>query len=329
MGAKIGKERAASTPRPYQNMHNEERITLIPTRTECEAQLRATLPPRPEGGHKGSFGRAHLFCGSATYPGAALLAAEGALRMGVGLTYLYTAPIAAVAARARLPELIIRELTPIAAGGADVMAALASADGVILIGPGIGQTDGVGQDVDPAHFSELLAHLFSCTGAPVVLDADALNLLSRGTSDPAALLAGAKREVLITPHPTEFARLTGHKPSPEPDARIAAARAFAAKSGATVILKGAGTVVASPDGRAAVNPSGSSALSKGGTGDTLAGMLTALLAQGMPPFDAARAAVYLHGTAGDTLAASLSDYGVLPSELPAAAAKELARILAE
>lgn len=310
-------------------MQKDDKITLTPTRAACEAHLRATLPPRERAGHKGSFGRAHIFAGSKTYAGAPLLCCEGALRMGVGLTYLYTAPIAAAAARARLPELIIRELPPIAQAGGEVATALLSSDGAILIGPGIGQTDGAGQDVDPLHFSELIARLLSCEGGPVVLDADALNLLSRGTEDPAALLAGAKRGVLITPHPTEFARLTGHKPSPDPDERLAAARAFAAKSGATVILKGAGTVVASPDGHAAVNPSGSSALSKGGTGDTLAGMLTALLAQGMPPFDAARAAVYLHGAAGDTLAASLSDYGVLPSELPTAAARELARILAE
>ena len=310
-------------------MQQEEKITLTPTRKESEAQIRRALPPRPEGGHKGSFGRAHIFAGSHTYAGAALLSAEGALRMGVGLTYLYTAPDAAAAARARLPELIIRTLSPIAAGGEDVRAALASAEGTVLIGPGIGQTDERGQTLDAAHFCELLLRLLSSAGGPVVLDADALNLLSRGGSDPAALLFSSVREVIVTPHPTEFARLTGKKPSSDPADRIAAARAFAARSGATVILKGAGTVIAAKDGRAAVNPSGSSALAKGGTGDVLAGMLTALLSQGMSPFDAACAATYLHGAAGDTLAASLSDYGVLPSELPAAAARELARILGE
>ena len=246
--------------------------------------------------------------------------------MGVGLTYLYTTREAAVAARARLPELIIAETTTAAAAGEDVRRLLLSAEGAILIGPGIGQMDGDGRPVDPTHFCELLVALLSHTGGAVVLDADALNLLSRGTPDPAALLSRTKRNVLITPHPTEFARLTGKKPAMTEE-RIAAAQDLAEKSRATVILKGAGTVIASPDGCATVNPSGSSALSKGGTGDVLAGMLTALLAMGMPPYDAACAAVYLHGAAGDALATTLSEYGVLPSELPAAAARELARIL--
>ncbi len=310
-------------------MQNSEEKTLYPTRAEAETHLRACLPARLAASHKGSFGRAHLFAGSEIYTGAALLCAEGALRMGVGLTYLYTTQAAAAAARARLPELIITETSPAAAGGEDVRRLLLAATGAILIGPGLGQTVADGTPVDPAHFCELLGALLTQEGGAVVLDADALNLLSRGSVDPAALLREAKRDVIITPHPTEFARLCGHKPNPSTAARVVFATEFAARSGATVILKGAGTVIASPDGRAAVNPSGSSALAKGGTGDVLAGMLVALLAEGMPPFDAARAAVYLHGAAGDTLAATLSEYGVLPSELPTAAAKELARVLGE
>lgn len=309
------------------SMKKPEQNALTPTRADCEAHIRATLPPRPVASHKGTFGRAHLFCGSAAYTGAALLSSEGALRMGVGLTYLYTAREAAEPARARLPELIIRELSPIALGAPDVTDALLAADGVILIGPGISQTDARGNPADPTHFAEMLSQLLSRTGGAVVLDADALNLLARGTPDAAALLRTAKRDIVITPHPTEFERLFGIKPTPDTNTRVAAACDFAAKSGATVILKGAGTVIVSPDGVATVNPSGSSALSKGGTGDVLSGMLTALLAMKMPPYDAARAAVYLHGAAGDTLAASLSDFGVLPSELPIAAAKELKRIL--
>lgn len=309
-------------------MKKREPLIQTPTRAEAEAHLRASLPARAADSHKGSFGRAHLFAGSGTYAGAALLCAEGALRMGVGLTYLYTTASAAAAARARLPELIVTETSPVAAGGADVRRPLLTAEGVILIGPGIGQTDADGNPTDPACFCELLSALLSRAGAPVVLDADALNLLSRGTPDTAALLRASAREVLITPHPTEFARLAGTKPTTAAD-RVACASEFAARSGATVILKGAGTVIASQDGRAAVNPSGSCALAKGGTGDVLAGMLAALLAQGMLPFDAACAATYLHGAAGDTLAATLSDYGVLPSELPAAAARELSRVLRE
>ena len=313
---------------PLYLMENTEKRVHIPTKEACEAHIKSTLSPRPAASHKGSFGRAHILAGSHTYTGAALLSAEGALRMGAGLTYLYTEREAAAAARARLPELIIKALPPIAAAGDEVASALLSCEGAILIGPGIGQTDEAGRTLDGAHFCELLDRVLSRTGGALVLDADALNLLARGTPDAAAFLRAAVRDVIITPHPTEFARLTGNKPKTQ-DERITAARDFAASSGATVVLKGAGTVIASPDGRVTVNPSGSPALAKGGTGDVLAGMLAALLAMGMPPYDAACAAVYLHGAAGDTLAATLSEYGVLPSELPAAAARELARIFAK
>ena len=310
-------------------MKKREPIVKSPTRPEAEAHLRGSLPARPVASHKGSFGRAHLFAGSPTYTGAALLSAEGALRMGVGLTYLYTTKSAADAARARLPELIITETSPAAAGGADILRLALGCEGAILLGPGLGQSDADGNPVDPTRFCELLSALLSHAGGPVVLDADALNLLSRGTPDAAALLRASVREVVITPHPTEFARLFGRKPAPSTDDRIVCATIFAANSGATVLLKGRGTVIASPDGRATVNPSGGSALAKGGSGDVLAGMLTALIAEGMPAYDAACAAAYLHGAAGDTLATTLSDYGVLPSELPIAAARELARILGE
>lgn len=332
-------------------MQKNKQITpLTPSRAELEVQLRSTLPARAQNAHKGSFGRAHLFCGSDTYTGAALLSAEGALRMGVGLTYLYTPQKTATAARARLPELIIEETPPIAEAPAAALPSLAAATGAILIGPGIGRgidpnaspdTDRrraeVGNGADdgvplsppaaPSAFAAMLSDLLSESGACVVLDADALNLLSDGVEDTAAFLAKSKREVVLTPHPLEFARLSRLPLATLQADRVGCAHAFAEKSGATVVLKGAGTVIASRDRAPTVNPSGSSALAKGGTGDVLAGMLTALLALGMPPYDAALAAAYLHGAAGDTLAATLSDYGVLPSELPAAAARELRRIL--
>lgn len=309
-------------------MQESKKITpQTPTRAELEAHLRTVLPARARASHKGSFGRVHLFCGSDTYTGAALLSAEGALRMGVGLTYLYTTQRTAAAARARLPELIIEEIPPIADAPAAALPSLAAATGAILIGPGIGRLRADGSAADPEAFCAMLSDLLSESGACVVLDADALNLLSDGVEDTAAFLAKSKREVVLTPHPLEFARLFRLSTATVQADRVGCAHAFAEKSGATVLLKGAGTVIASRGRAPTVNPSGGSALAKGGTGDVLAGMLTALLALGTPPFDAALAAAYLHGAAGDTLAATLSDYGVLPSELPAAAARELARVL--
>ena len=107
---------------------------------------------------------------------------------------------------------------------------------------------------------------------------------------------------------------------------MAAARRFAEESGTCVLLKGSGTVVTDPQGHVTVNPSGSTALSKGGSGDVLAGMLASLLAQGMMPYDAARLAAYLHGAAGEEEAARYSERGVLPSDLPRAAARVLCRL---
>ncbi len=290
-----------------------------PTREEANEYIRAALPKRARNSHKGSFGRALLACGSPLYAGAALLAAEGALRMGAGLTFLAAPREVAFAARTRLPEVITRELPLVTEEPNDYLAYFAEASerGAILIGCGIGGAD------DPLPFAEMIRALLSSAGAPVVLDADALNLLSRvGARD---ILRGAARPVILTPHPLEFARLTGQEVADIQADRAGAACRFAAETGATVLLKGADSVIATADGYA-VCPSGSPALSKGGTGDVLAGMLTALLAGGLSPFAATFSAAYLHGLAGEALAKTYSEYGVLPSELPGAAAGVLREI---
>ena len=287
-----------------------------PTRVEADAYIRAALPSRPRDSHKGTFGRALLACGSPLYAGAALLAAEGALRLGAGLTFLAAPREVAFAARTRLPEVITRELPPITEAPDAYLPYFAEAGerGAILVGCGIGSGSA------PLPFAEMIRALLAETGAPVVLDADALNLLSR--VDVRAVLCGAARPVILTPHPLEFARLTGWTLEEIQNDRIGAACRFAVKTRATVLLKGADSVIADENGYA-VCPSGSPALSKGGTGDVLAGMLTALLAEGLPPFAATFAAAYLHGAAGEALAKTYSEYGVLPSELPAAAAEVL------
>lgn len=287
-------------------------------RTDTEQFIRTALPPRPTAGHKGVFGRALLLCGSTTYTGAALLAAEGAFRMGAGLVYLYAPQNVLSPARVRLPEVICREF-------AEPTAALASlakeaGKGALLVGPGIGHADAT-------EFCAALGALLAGAGMPAVLDADALNMLAALPDRGASVLCGSKREVVLTPHPLEFSRLTGETVEKIQENREEIAAAYAKENGVTLILKGAGSIIASPDGQTAVNPSGSTALSKGGSGDVLAGMLTGLLAQGMNPYAAARTAAYLHGAAGERLAEEFSEYGVLPSDLPRAAAKELARIL--
>lgn len=292
---------------------------------EWEDRIRRVLPARVRDANKGDFGSAVLLCGSRAYPGAALLAAEGALRMGAGLTFLYAPEEVLCAARVRLPELICRPAGEVASDPAGVLASvvLPRRGGALLIGCGIGQ--GNGSTAAAAAFGTSLAAWLRQEGAPVILDADALNLIARGVGAGRVFGAGMRRAVILTPHPLEFSRLTGESIAIGGAREAAAARAAAAW-GVTVVLKGQGTVVATPDGAVTVNPSGSPALAKGGTGDVLAGMLCGILAQGKDPGDAARAAVYLHGLGGERLAVRDSEYGVLPSALPAAAAAALAEI---
>ncbi|MFM8411873.1 MAG: NAD(P)H-hydrate dehydratase, partial [Alphaproteobacteria bacterium] len=146
---------------------------------------------------------------------------------------------------------------------------------------------------------------------PLVLDVDGLNAFA---GEPEALRDAPAPRVL-TPHPGEMARLAGRSvPEIQAD-RLGSARAMARSSGAVVVLKGAGTWVASPDGRACVNTTGGANLGTGGTGDVLAGLIAALLAQGLDPFAAARLGAFLHGLAGDRVAARSGDAGLLASEL--------------
>jgi len=243
--------------------------------------------------------------------------------MGAGLVCLHAPALTLAPVRNGLPEVICRETPSPAEDAATALAHAAEVKrGAILIGPGIGAGDS-------AAFAEALGALLSAPGVPLVLDADALNLLSALPDRGTYLFSSARRELILTPHPMEFARLLARSVEEVQTDRENLAASYAERNRLTLILKGAGSVIASADGQIAVNPSGSTALSKGGSGDVLAGMLTGLLAQGMSPYAAARTAAYLHGLAGERLAEEFSDYGVLPSDLPRAAAKELARILAE
>ena len=159
-------------------------------------------------------------------------------------------------------------------------------------------------------------------GAPLVLDADAINAIAKYSS--AQLLLQAKRPLVLTPHPLEFSRLSGYSVDFIQANRISCAKEFAKTYNCTLLLKGAATVIT--DGEAVlVNSSGSSALAKGGSGDVLAGLLVSLLAYSKDALSASAIAAYLHGTAGDRLAEKYSEYGVTPSDLP----KEVARVIAD
>ncbi|MBM4018638.1 MAG: NAD(P)H-hydrate dehydratase [Planctomycetes bacterium] len=249
-------------------------------------------PVRPADAHKGTAGLVLVVAGSRGMAGAAALVGNGALRGGAGLVKIATADraldtVAALApccTTAPLPDdgaHLVRE-------AAQVVLALAEGQHVIAMGPGLGQTDGVASVVQA-----VLAH----AAVPIVLDADGLNVLG---SHAANIFRSARAPVIITPHPGEAARLLGVSAADVQADREAAAASLAAL-GAVAVLKGRGTVVA--DGRRMyVNTTGNPGMATGGAGDVLTGLLAALAAGGMKPFEAAVLAVWAHGRAGDLAA---------------------------
>ena len=261
----------------------------------CRDDLRGRFPPRARGAHKGSSG--YLLCigGDAGTGGAVLLAAEAALRCGAGLVGVATHPAHVAAALARRPEVMAR-----AVDGAGALRPLLARAGVVAVGPGLGQS---------AWGSALFGVALAC-GKPLVLDADALNLLAKGGS--AQPLAA---DAILTPHPGEAARLLG-VPTAEVQAdRYAAARGLCGRFGCVAVLKGAGTVVAAPGARPQVVAAGNPGMASGGTGDVLTGVIAALRAQGRGALDAAATGALLHAVAGDLAADESGERGMLASDL--------------
>lgn len=261
-------------------------------------QLYPMLPPRPTNAHKGDFGRVLVVAGATGMSGAAALAAEAALRGGSGLVYL-AAPISLCAAlEAQLREVIILPLPESAPGviapqAAELLLEKSRRCDALAVGPGLAPLQ---------ETASLIERLLRRAALPAVLDAGALTALALlPEAKRWELLRGVKQPVLLTPHPGEMAVLTGLSAGEIQRDRPAAARRLAREWGCFLVLKGAGTISASPGGEIRFNPTGGPALATAGSGDLLTGLLAALLAQGMKPFEAAAAAAYIHGLAGDLL----------------------------
>lgn len=272
-----------------------------------EEYIRKLLPKRKSDGNKGTFGRVMLICGSKNMRGAAALSVLGALRCGAGLVTLASTREVIDALSSSIFEAIWldreRENCIAAAGKANAVG----------FGCGMGVTD---------ETSSLLCSLLAEeASAPLVIDADGLNMLSKNVH----LLKSAVRPIIITPHPLEFSRLSGLSLSEIQSDREKAAKEFALEYGVTVLLKGKNTVITDGE-KLFVNPTGSSALAKGGSGDVLTGMICAFLAQSSCLTDAAAIAAYCHGKAGERLAKVYSEYGVLASEIPSEAARFLGEL---
>jgi NAD(P)H-hydrate epimerase len=247
------------------------------------------LPERPPDSHKGKFGHLLVVAGSEGRGGAVALAANAAVVAGSGLvTMAVPQPVVPVVDAACL-EAMTHAMPADGLGGferPDGLAAVVDRATSVAVGPGMGTGDGA---------AAALEWLLANWSGPLVLDADAINLLEARPER----LAGREQETVLTPHPGELARLIGSTVDDVVSDRLRAAREAAARSESVVVAKGFRTIIAAPDGEAWINPTGGAGLASGGSGDILTGTIGALLAQRL---DAVRSAIvgsWLHGRAGE------------------------------
>ena len=303
------------------------------------------LPRRRRNTHKGDYGHALIIAGSVGYTGAPALSARAATKMGAGLVSLGVPSSIFDIMAAKLDEEMPFPLPDdnkgqlIANAASEILRRAGQSD-VCLIGPGLGKSDGI---------AELVQSITRLSETPIVLDADGLNAIA-GNID---ILNQTTCPLILTPHPGEFERLGGklgmvsapvnanapdlggfdpiggnlpvRKPAAPVD-RIKIACEFASKHGCILVLKGHRTIMALPNGTAYINTTGGPAMAKGGTGDVLAGMIAALIAQKLPIVHAVAAAVYIHGLAGDICAAEFSEYSVTASDIIAMLPKAIKKI---
>lgn len=266
----------------------------------------ARLPARPTHAHKGTFGRVLVVAGSLEYSGAALLAGLGALRTGAGLVSLATPESVGMRLMGAVPELtltLLAEESPglISPAGWRRASGEAASYDALAVGPGLGRQPGT---------QRRTRNLIEELKRPAVIDADALNAL-----------AGAERwwrdlqTMVLTPHPGEFARLTGSMPGDDDEERATAAAAAAERWQQVVVLKGANSVVAAPNGELRRSLVATPALATAGSGDVLSGAIAALLAAGLSPFDAAGCGVALHAEAGRLAEERIGPAGVIARDV--------------
>lgn len=275
---------------------------MMDLRETSRAFVDALLPVRDREAHKGMFGRVLLLCGSIGYTGAAALAAKAALRTGSGLIFLGVPESIYPILAAKLDEPMVFPLTDdgygrlSAKGAAEILWRLKDCD-ACLIGPGLGRSGDI---------LEIVEAVLAQYSGPVLLDADGLNAVA-GHID---VLRGSGCPLVLTPHEGEFTRLGGDLAL----GRRAAAERLAAEAEAIVLLKGHRTIIT--DGISTyVNQTGNPGMATGGSGDVLSGILVSLLGQGIAPLDAAAAAAWIHGAAGDLCAKELGEYGMTPGDM--------------
>ena len=270
-------------------------------------EIRPLVPVRKPDSHKGTYGHVVVIAGSRGKTGAAILASRACMRAGAGLTTLATPRSLNDVFAGAMIEVMTEPLRDTAEEEIESLTdeewrRLLERKTVALFGPGIGVTDSTRNNL-----RWLLRHL----SIPWVIDADGLNNLALDIDR----LRKARTAPILTPHPGEMARLLGKDAVTVNKDRIGVARAFAAEHRCYVVLKGARTVISTPAGKIFINPTGNPGMASGGLGDVLAGILAALLAQGLSPEAAMKLAVYLHGFIADRIAAKRGMLGMIASDI--------------
>lgn len=265
------------------------------------SRIRKLLPKRRSDTHKGDYGKILLLCGSRGYTGAAYLAAMAALRTGAGLVYLGVPESIYDIEAAKLNEPVVFPLPDqdgmYSTDASDTTEKKLDSMDAVLIGPGMGQSEGT---------LKMVKTVLEKFSGPVILDADGINVLCQHKD----ILRGRTSPTILTPHYGEYCRIGGDGNL----SRLDGAAKLAKEAGCIVVLKGHNTVVSDGD-CAYVNDTGNPGMAVGGSGDVLAGVIVSLLGQGVKPFDAAAAGVWLHGKAGDICARKIGQYGMLPSDM--------------
>ncbi|GAB4303990.1 MAG: NAD(P)H-hydrate dehydratase [Myxococcota bacterium] len=272
-----------------------------------EEEMAEYFPDRPRAAHKGNFGHLLVVGGCDDLRGAPLLAGEAALKAGVGLVTIAGIPSVTAPVVTKSPDImthnLIEESGHISPKSVAEILKQSENKSAVVLGCGLGRGEGV---------TEVVAELVMRMTKPLLIDADGLNALAQNVS---LLKKRTTKELIITPHPGEMARLMDIETADVQRDRINVAREFAREYGVTVVLKGARSIIADSGGTLIINPTGTPGMAVGGMGDVLAGVGGGLLAQGLMALDAMKAGCFIAGLAGEILAEESSEISVTASEL--------------
>lgn len=275
----------------------------IKTNVITKEEAKDIIPKRLRNGNKGTFGKVFIFAGCNNMPGACVISSKAAYRTGAGLVFSCSVESVCNVVRNHLPEAVTKVLPDkdgFLFGGSVYRDDLKEADAVV-VGPGLGKSDGI---------FDFVKNIIAFSKVPVIIDADALNSLSKDLS----IIKNAKTQCIITPHIGEMSRLTGKSADYIKRNIVKTAKDFAEKVNVIVVLKDFRTVIANPDGNVYINTTGSSVLSKGGSGDCLTGIIASLIAQKTDCFYACVLGTYIFGLSGEKIAEKYGEYSPLAGE---------------